>query len=179
MIGGYESLRWGNIGSRWLPVTVTIGLALVLVVGLLEALGRAEDQAEKAAVKLTTRHMQTGLKLAVGEALLRGRSREVVTWAGGNPVLYLAAAPQGYKGRCDASDTNDLARGAWCFDASQGELLYRPRSDDRRWRLLGDFARSAPVVLRWRIVLGGQVQKDDVANINVSVQLVTQHAWLE
>jgi hypothetical protein len=164
-------------GSHWFHSVVALSVLGAIVLGFVYVLIEMQERSEKLTVELTTRHMQTGLKLAVGEALLHGRSAEVRTWMGRNPVEFLAGPPQGYKGSCGVADVAALAPGVWCFDERQGELLYRPRNQ-RHLKLKGGATDLAPVVLRWRLILREQTVTD-VANINVSVHFATQYTWFE
>lgn len=172
MIGGYESLRWGNIGSRWLPVTVTVGIAVVLLVGLLEALNDAQESAERTVVEVTTRNMRNGLQLAMAEARLHGREHEIPTWIGENPVRWLGGNPSGYVGEC-AGSTAPMA-GHWCFDRARGELAYSPRN--RAHLKLGDgVVTEGSKVLRWHVVATAPVGN---APIGLRVENVTPYAWV-
>lgn len=164
-------------GSHWFQGIVALTVLGVIVLGFVYALIEMQERAEKLTVELTTRYMQTGLKLAVGEAILHGRSREVRTWVGRNPVEFLAGPPQGYKGNCSAADVSLPAPGVWCFDEKKGELLYRPHNQ-RQLKLKLSTANSEPVVLRWHLILREQTVPES-ANINVSVQFATQYVWFE
>jgi hypothetical protein len=165
-------------GSRWLQAGVGVAVLGAVAAGLLSTLNDMQERSEKLAVELTTQYMRTGLKWAIGEALLHGRSSEVASWAGGNPVRYLASPPPGYVGNCTSTDVVALAAGVWCFDEQKQELLYRPRSQ-KHLVGRGDNAGESPLILRWRVVLVPQPPADDLANINVSVRVATQYGWFE
>jgi Tfp pilus assembly protein PilV len=164
-------------GSHWFQGVVALTVLGVIVLGFVYTLIEMQERAEKLTVELTTRYMQTGVKLAVGEALLQGRSGEIRTWGGRNPVAFLAGPPQGYKGNCVAADVAALEAGVWCFDEKRRELLYRPRNQ-RHLKLKDVAAGSSPAILRWRVILREQTVKES-ANINVSVQFATQYEWFE
>lgn len=172
--------RYGSdyfTGTHWLQSTVALIVLLLVALGVLRVLNEMQERGEKLAVELTARYMETGLKLAVAEALLHGSGAAVASWAGGNPVTYLAGPPQGYKGRCDAQDLVQPAPGVWCFDETRGELRYRPRNQ-QHLRLGNEAHPEGEAVLRWRVALG-EKRAPDVANIGVSVQLVTPYAWID
>ena len=164
-------------GTHWLQSTVALLVLLLIALGVLQALNEMQERGEKLAVELTARYMETGLKLAVAEALLRGNGAVVASWAGGNPVAYLAGPPQGYKGRCDSKDISQPSPGVWCFDERQGELRYRP-NNQQHLRLGNEAHGTGDAVLRWRVALRDK-HRSDVANIGVSVQLVTPYAWID
>lgn len=172
MIGRYESLRWGNIGSRWLPVTVTVGIATVLLVWLLEALNDAQELAERTVVEVTARNMRNGLQLATAEARLHGREHEIPTWVGENPVRWLGGNPSGYMGDCAGSAVPSA--GHWCFDRARGELVYLPINRERL-RLRNADVTEGSKVLRWHVVATAPVGN---APVGLRVENVTPYTWV-
>lgn len=164
-------------GTHWLHGTVALVVLLLIALGVLHALHEMQERAEKLTVELTTRYMQTGLKLAVAEELLRGRSAAVAKWVGRNPVVFLAAPPQGYKGACDRQDLVQHPPGVWCFDEMAGELRYRPRNQDNL-RSREAAVPEGAVVLRWKVLLREKTGAD-VANIGAYVEILTPYTWID
>lgn len=121
--GGYRGLLYFT-GSRWVSLALAALLIGILAVVLLAALEEEAGQAERMAVELTVRNMRTGLQLAMGEALMQGREREIAGWAGSNPLRWLQRPPAGYGGECLAGSFPEP--GEWCFDSGRQELLYLP-----------------------------------------------------
>ncbi len=117
--------------AHWLPGAIVLVLLGALALGLLWALDDASERAERQVVELTLRNMRTGMQLAMGEALMRQREGEIASWAGSNPVHWLAAPPAGYRGECSADESRDLSGGEWCFERASRQLAYRPRHGDR------------------------------------------------
>lgn len=162
-------------GSRWLVHAVTIVAILLLAGWLLAALQEAEERAEKLMVELTWRNMRTGLQIAMGEALMSGRDKEIAGWEGSNPVRWLGSEPSGYRGECAARLAGELPKGAWCFDSGRRELVYRPRND-RHLRIDGEAGRGK--LLRWRVVAAAQ-EPERPGPPGLRVESVTSYSWLE
>lgn len=136
--------------SHWMQGAVVLVVLGSLAMGLLRALGEMKERAEKQVVDLTIRNMRTGMQLAMGEALMQQRERDIASWVGGNPVAWLGAPPGGYRGECSEGESRGLSGGEWCFERDSRELVFRPS------RL--DHLRSSPDVkigqcdqLRWRV----------------------------
>ena len=117
--------------SHWMQGAVVLVVLGSLAMGLLWALSDVKERAERQVVDLTVRNMRTGMQLAMGEALMQQREREIATWVGGNPVNWLGAPPGGYRGECSAEEGRALSGGEWCFERASRELVYRPNSVDR------------------------------------------------
>jgi len=142
-LGYYASSQW----FQWAVLFLVLGsLATVL----LSALDDIKERAEKQVVDLTLRNMRTGMRLAMGEALIQQREREIATWGGGNPVGWLGAPPVGYRGECSAGESRRLSGQEWCFERPSGELVYRPNSVDHLHDPVAE--KDSPCVqLRWRV----------------------------
>jgi hypothetical protein len=154
---------------RWLPFAVALSSILLLAAFLLDALAEAEERSEKLMVELTFRNMRTGLQLAKGEAMLRGRRQDIQSWAGANPVRWLDGPPPGYRGDC-GSPAHELAEGEWCFDDTLRELAYRPRHAPH---LRLTQSEGEPKQLRWRVIAtpaAGETR-------DVYVEYVTAFTW--
>jgi len=142
-LGYYASSQW----FQWAVLFVMLGS---LAMGLLWALDDVKERAERQTVDLTLRNMRTGMQLAMGEALIRQREREIATWVGGNPINWLGAPPGGYRGECSAEEGRGLSGGEWCFERASGELVYRPNSVDHLRDSRGE--KDSPCgQLRWRV----------------------------
>ena len=120
---------------------------MVAVIGViswlgLERLTNLQVLGEKTVVETTILNIQTGLRYAMAEHVIRGEEQRIVEMAGSNPVQWLEKLPQEYVGEC----AGEHAAGSWCFDLGSRELRYRPRLD------LGlQPTRPEPGVLSWRI----------------------------
>ena len=142
-LGYYASSNW----VQWAVLLVVLGL---LATGLLWSLDDASERAERQSVELTIRNMRTGMQLAMGEALMRQREREIASWVGGNPVDWLNTSLARYRGECTEEERRSLSGGEWCFERSRRELVYHPRHIDHlREQSEG---RSLPCSqLSWRV----------------------------
>lgn len=124
----HEPRRLGYYaGKNWFQSAVLLLILGLVLLALLSTLNEAKEQAERQIVDLTIRNMRTGMQLAMGEALMRQREREMASWVGSNPVQWLATSPAGYRGDCSAEESGDLSGGEWCFERDRRELVYRPR----------------------------------------------------
>ena len=135
--------------SRWFPGVVAVVLVVVFVGWLFSALQEAQALAEKMMVEQTVQSMRTGLKVAMGEAVITLRDGEMAGWVGSNPVRWLASPPLGYSGACRRREA--LEGGAWCFDDVSGELAYRPRYR-QNLKLAPEDGAVERKDLRWKVV---------------------------
>lgn len=160
--------------SHWLPSTLLVVIVGGLAAILMAVLQGAQDSQERLVVALTVRNMRSGMQMAVGEALMHGRQREIADWIGGNPVAWLAAPPSGYGGACGVPAAATLTAGAWCFDATTRALLYKPR---KAAALHGALASQPPcTVLTWRVA-GAAVQAGDGGLVGLSLQAFGPCRW--
>ena len=136
--------------SHWMQGAVVLVVLGSLAMGLLWALNDVKERAERQTVDLTLRNMRTGMQLAMGEALMQQREREIDTWVGGNPVNWLGAPPGGYRGECSAEESSGLSGGEWCFERVSRELVYRPNSVDHLRDSRGEKSSQCDQ-LRWRV----------------------------
>lgn len=136
------------IPRNWQPAVakfeflVVVALIGVLAAILLDRLITIQAEAERLAVSLTIRNMRTGLQLAIGERLMRGREDTLRELLSANPVTLLVRPPDGYVGDAAAP----AGAGSWRYDASRGVLEYRPHRPD---------AFEGRTALRWRLVARG------------------------
>ena len=159
-------------GSNWLRWSVFVVAITVFSVWLLTALRQMQTMGEKTMVELTVRNISTGLKVAMSEAVIEQRGGEIAAWVGTNPVRWLVAPPLGYIGECRRGD--EYAVGAWCFESVSGDLVYRPRNPTGLKLKVG--RGDEPKVLRWRIVMSGNGDKDAVAWM--TIRNIAPYEWL-
>ncbi len=117
--------------SHWFQGAVLLAVLALIFNGLMSALNDASERAEKQGVELTIRNMRTGMKLAMGEAMMQQREGEMAAWVGSNPVRWLGAPPGAYRGECSVEERRNLSGGEWCFERNRRQLLYRPHRPDR------------------------------------------------
>ena len=161
-------------GSHWLLGWFAVGLIAVFSLWLFSALSAAQTMAEKMVVELTVQNMRTGLKIAMGEAVISMRDSEIAGWVGSNPIRWLATPPVGYRGGCPTRD--EISEGDWCFEDSSGNLVYRPR-DREGLKLLQNNGGDGRLLLRWRVVnVGKEDQRSGFAGLRV--ENVTPYSWV-
>ncbi|MCX7897360.1 MAG: hypothetical protein N2441_05755 [Rhodocyclaceae bacterium] len=103
-------------GASAFEFVVATLIIVVLAAALLSRLIEVAQEQERLEVRLTLRHIETGIKLAIGEKLMRGEDSRLSELLETNPLTFLAHAP--------------AARGQparWRYDAARRELIYEPR----------------------------------------------------
>lgn len=107
---------------------VVLAIFGVLATLLLDRLVALEHETERIEVDLTLRHIDIGLKLAIGERMMRGEEAHIPALLEVNPLDFLGTpAAQG-----------------WGYDAGSRTLGYRPRQPEAfggrthlEWRYTG------------------------------------------
>lgn len=85
------------------------------------------EATERAAMESQAREIGAALQARLGVLVAQGREDEIEGLVRGNPVDLLAVAPSNYIGsRHEVPDAGE-ALGAWYFDPTAGELVYRVR----------------------------------------------------
>lgn len=114
---------------------VVLAIIGVLAHLLLDRLAAVERETERLAVDLTVRHIDIGLKLAIGERIMRGEEDRIAALLDDNPLHFLGTQKVG-AGRTAAE--------SWHYDAASRVLTYRPRqpeafggSTQLDWRFTG------------------------------------------
>lgn len=97
---------------------VVLAIFGILAHLLLDRLTALEQETERLEVALTVRHIHTGLKLAIGERLMRGEERRIAELRDASPLDFLER-------KVGAGDT-----AAWRYDSGQRLLTYRPRQPE-------------------------------------------------
>lgn len=112
-------------------VLVIFGILAHLLLGRLVAV---EHETEQLEVGLTIRHINIGLKLAIGEHLMRGEEAKIPALLEKNPLAFLGQ-------KVDGGGTASR----WHYDPGRRILTYRPRQPEAfgnreqlAWRYAGD-----------------------------------------
>lgn len=115
---------------------VVLAIIGVLAYSLLDRLIALELETERLEVELTVRHINTGIKLAVGEAIMRGEEAHIAELLDENPLNFLGQ-------KVGAGRTASGAKG-WHYNPATRALSYRPRQPEAfgnqeklAWRLRG------------------------------------------
>jgi hypothetical protein len=113
-------------------VLVIIG---VLAHILLDRLTTLEQETERLEVELTVRHINTGIKLAVGERIMHGQESGIANLIDENPLSFL-----GQPAKVGAGETASTLD-SWHYEPDSRTLTYRPRQPESfggrdllRWR---------------------------------------------
>jgi general secretion pathway protein G len=119
-------------------VLVIIG---VLAHILLDRLTTLEQETERLEVELTVRHINTGIKLAVADAIMRGEEMRIAALIEENPLNFLGpkvgaggtaqpdAATMG-TAQPDANPGTAPALTGWRYDKASRTLSYRTRQPE-------------------------------------------------
>jgi hypothetical protein len=122
-------------GLGWLEFAVVLVIFGILAHLLLARLVVLEHETEQLEVSLTIRHINLGLKLAIGEHLMRGEEGRIPRLLERNPLDFLEQAKVGAGG---------TAPGNWNYDPGSRTLRYLPRQPEAfgnkehlEWRFTG------------------------------------------
>lgn len=105
-------------GLGKLEFAVFLVLFGILSAFLLDRLIALEQETEQLEVDLTLRHIDIGLKLAIGERMMRGEDAKIPALLDANPLIFLGSPP-----KVGAGGT----AGAWAYDRQRRLLSYWPR----------------------------------------------------
>lgn len=144
---GRETAGAGRAGGRsLLQLAIAVAVISALAAALLVRVELYQEMAEKTAMELVARNLQSAVRLTVAEAMLAERWERIAALAGGNPMELLERKPGNYRGVLPAVSVDSAESGAWYYDPRRRELVYIPQ---RRARLVspeGDEPR-----IRYRI----------------------------
>lgn len=122
-------------GLGKLEFAVVLAIFGVLAALLLERLVAVEYETERLEVSLTVRHIDIGLKLAIGEHIMRGEEAGIPELLQRNPLDFLGQQKVGAGG---------TAAGSWHYTPDTRILSYRPRQPEAfggrnrlDWRFVG------------------------------------------
>jgi hypothetical protein len=114
---------------------VVLAIFGVLATLLLDRLVALEHETERLEVSLTLRHIDIGLKLAIGERTMRGEEAKIPELLQRNPLDFLGRQKVGAGG---------TAPGSWHYTPDTHILSYRPRQPEAfggrnrlDWRFVG------------------------------------------
>ena len=115
---------------------VVLAIFGILAGALLNRLIALEHETEQLEVALTIRHINVGLKLAIGEKIMRGHEVEIAALLEKNPMDFLGDT----KAKVGADET----AGQWAYQPTVRILIYRPRQPEAfegrrelRWQYSG------------------------------------------
>jgi hypothetical protein len=110
--------REAGLGKFEFAIVLAIfGILATLLLGRLVAL---EHDTERLEVSLTLRHIDIGLKLAIGERMMRGEEARIPELLQRNPLDFLDQQKVGAGGTA----------GGWQYDPASRILGYRPRQPE-------------------------------------------------
>ena len=165
--------RFAQQGYSLLELCVVLTLVVVLGGGWFAALLYYQELAEKTAVELTVLNVRSGMRFAIADGMINGRSAQGGDILQANPMGWLEKPPPDYLGEVPASAVASLPSGSWFFDAERREFGYLPRLDFHLTiEAAGDAA--AERALRWR-VRGLRAKNGEVED--VSLAPVTRYRW--
>jgi type II secretory pathway pseudopilin PulG len=125
-------------GFSLLELVVVIALFFVFAGVLLERMLFYEAYVERVHFDLTTRQMQSALRMRVAELMINKQAVDYGRIAAENPMDWLEKKPSGYVESLDGNNAGNLSDGEWGFDSTRHQVLYRPRLDGEFDGLLGN-----------------------------------------
>jgi len=156
-----------------LELCVALALIAVLGGGWLAALLYYQELAEKTAVDLTVLNIRSGMRFAIADGMIHGRSAEAADMLQANPLGWLEPPPPAYAGEVAGEALQLLPAGSWFFDAARREIGYLPQL---RFHLTIEAAgeTAGDLSIRWR-VRGVRAKNGEVED--VSLVPVTRYRW--
>jgi len=156
-----------------LELCVALALIAVLGGGWLAALLYYQELAEKTAMELTVLNIRSGMRFAIADGMIHGRSAESADMLQANPLGWLEQPPPGYAGEVASDALQLLPAGSWFFDAGRREIGYLPQL---RFHLTVEAAggTSGDHSIRWR-VRGVHARNGEVED--VSLVPATRYWW--
>jgi prepilin-type N-terminal cleavage/methylation domain-containing protein len=139
-------------GFSKLEFAVVLVIFGVLASLLFDRLVALEHETERLEVDLTVRHINIGIKTAVGERIMRGEEPRIAELLKENPMNFLGHAPAGKVGAGGTAIAGSAANrgtaylaGEWKFDPGSRILGYQPRQPaafggrtNLAWRFTGE-----------------------------------------
>lgn len=140
-------------GFSKLEFSVVLALMGAMAALALNRLHEVQEIAEKTAVEMTVRNIQSGLRWEMSERIMTKREASIAELAGGNPVRWLEKPPDGYLGEYPAAPDR-FPPGTWYFDILDKELRYSPVLT-RNLECRECARKRGELVLAWRIERAG------------------------
>ena len=178
-----RSWRTGTVNRRGLArgislVELAVSLSVILTLAgvLLNRLAYYQEAAEKAQMEHTVNGLKLALQLRIGLDLGRQRPGDFIGISRENPVTWLDQPMPGYRGEVGAAEAQALEPGSWCFDRTQGELVYRPLRPDHLANDSTGQKRIRFKVAPMRAVNGAGTNDGSV--IGLQLRPVERYHWL-
>jgi Tfp pilus assembly major pilin PilA len=111
-------------GITRLELMGSLIIIAVLAVILLHRLVRYQEIARTAVMEMTVSNMRSGLRLRVAELMMADRGAEIGRLVGQNPVQWLDAPPQNYRGQRASMEAVGLEADTWYYDTDRRVLVY-------------------------------------------------------
>lgn len=111
-------------GITLLEVIIVIIIFSVLLGTILESIYFYQGKAEQAAVQRLVANMRTALNGRQYQAMASGANLDARALARENPMSWLQAPPDNYRGEIVNSAKEKLVPGCWYFDVTERKLVY-------------------------------------------------------
>ena len=145
---------WRQRGVSLFEVAVVAIIVAVLAGVLLQRLTVYRDQAELAAAERTVSALRASLTLQIAQLRMQGRSADIDTLAGKNPMDWLREKPGNYAGELFDPAPADVQAGNWYFDRKTHILVYRLNNANK-------FPQGIPNTLKYKVKFIGLSQQID------------------
>lgn len=118
--------RRRHAGFSLFELVVGITIVGLLGMALSERMLRYQEYAEKTAMEVTARNIQTGLRLKVADLMMTDRMHEIDRLLLVNPITWLETPPPNYIGERADSRQDAAVAGNWHFNTARREVVYVP-----------------------------------------------------
>jgi len=116
-----------SAGFSYIELIVVITLVIILVATAIENLLPLTGEAERVAVERNRVAVDTALRGAAAERLVKQGREAVIELETMNPVELLGRQPSNYLGEQAGVDPADIPPGHWVWDPLSRSLIYRLR----------------------------------------------------
>lgn len=168
-----RSYKYRCAGFSLFELAISLTIIGLLGAFLSERMLRYQEYAEKTAMEVTVRNLQTGLRWQVADLMMGDRLDEVDRLLQDNPISWLESPPPNYIGERADGRQSDAVRGNWYFDTLRKELVYTPfHRNYFRPQLNGNYA------VRYRIASVPVLPGNGMRPIEgLSLELLSPYKW--
>jgi general secretion pathway protein G len=164
-------------GFSLLELVVSIVIVMVLAGVLLGRLLFYQEAAEKARMELEVTKLKVALQARIGARITEHWPVDFPAMARENPVTWLDAPLEGYRGEPGPQEAGLLPGGTWYFDRQALELVYLPRLD---LHLEPDSSGRKRVRFRLQVLRAqAGARKDDAAMIGLQLVPAEAYRWFQ
>ncbi|MES3021152.1 MAG: type II secretion system protein [Pseudomonadota bacterium] len=144
MNGHAQGGRARRSGFTLIELAVVVAIIAILAGALLKRVTFYNEQAELAAMQTVLGALRGSLHLKAAQLIAKGRTGELTSLVGKNPMDLLAEKPSNYLGEYFSPQSFKITPGNWYFDRQKKLLVYIMKSG-------GELQTDKPKQLRFKI----------------------------